>query len=188
MNDYNKKLLRKDIIISVLYNIKLNNVYTCKEKVEKILDNQCLCLSNEEFKIKRLINSYIYMCMNSNQSINIELLGQMFYLLNNEMIDESLSKKIVEMYYQNIDNSIYYITSLIHLYIINNIKKRNKEFAFLISSLIFLKHNKRMIVLYDVYREKYEEIIIQNNLSNLILFLYRVERKFFSNKFYKNFI
>lgn len=178
MDDYNKYFLKKDIINSVLYNIKLSNIYTCKMHIEKIYDDECTCFSNNDLKIKRLINSYVYISMNVSRPINNELIAQIFYLLNNEIVDVNLSEKIIEMYYQNRDQSIYYIASLIHLFIINNIKLRNNEFAFLISSLIFLKHNKRMIVLYDVYREKYEKIIINNNLSKLILFLYQVEKKF----------
>ena len=76
---------------------------------------------------------------NIHQSFKEELFIQSYFLLTNEILEESISKQIIEIYYKNVDTSPHTLASLVHLYIINNVKNKNIEFAFLISNYIMLK-------------------------------------------------
>lgn len=97
-------------------------------------------MTKEELFVKRLFNSSNYIFNNINQIFNEETINAIYYLLTNTLIDKKIATEIVKLYYKNIDNSVYYLTAVIHLFIINNIN--NIEFAFIVSEFIMLKKKK----------------------------------------------
>ena len=113
---------------------------------------------------------------NIHQSFKEELFIQSYFLLTNEILDESISKQIIEIYYKNVDTSPHTLASLVHLYIMNNIKNKNIEFAFLISNYIMLKKERWFLMPYDYCHKDYKEAIENKDISSLIRIFYDIEQ------------
>ena len=164
------------IIINFIYLItKLSNMSIIQERVRKINYDEFKCITLQEKEIKRLSNSCDYLFHNMNQVFVEELLTQSYFLLTNELLEESIAKKMIEIYYKNIDVAPHSLATLLHLYIIHNIKKRNIEFAFLISNYIMLKKERWFLMPYEYCHNDYREAIENNDLSSLIRIFYDIE-------------
>lgn len=146
-----------------------------KERIDQIVNDEIRCLTNEESRTKRLISSLNYLFNNINQVFNEEILNQLYFLLTNMLIDKEISSKIIQIYYKNIDNSSHYLSALIHLYIINNIKERAIEYAFIISELIMLKQNNTLIIPYEFSHQKYIQAIRNCDLQLLVRIFLEIE-------------
>lgn len=151
----------------VFYILYLCKAKIPKEKIGQIMRDEIRCLTEEELFIKRLINSLIYLFNNINQLFNEEMLKKLYYLLTNLLIDKELAGKIIQLYYENIDCSAYYLTALIHLYITDNIKEKPIEYAFIISELIMFKKKKTLIIPYEFSHQKYNRAIRNSDLQLL---------------------
>ena len=146
-----------------------------KEKIDRIIKDEFNCLTDEEKKIKNFVNSLKLIFDNINQCFDNEILLQSYYLLTNSLLDTQVVDNLLKIYYENIDNSVYYLTSLIHLYIIENIKNRNIEYAFIISEFIFLKKNKTLLIPREFIFDSYNQIVCKNDFSKLIVLLFEME-------------
>lgn len=154
----------------------LNNIHLSIERIKSITEDKLMCLSDEEISIKRFSNSCNYIFNNINQVFKEEILDQAYYLLNNELPNKDITKNIIELYYQNYDNSTEYLSSLIHLFIIKNIEKRNIEFAFLVSNYIIQKREGAFLIPYEYSHSEYLRAIKNNNLSNLMRVFFDIKR------------
>lgn len=159
----------------VFYILYLCKTKIRKEKIGQIMRDEIRCLTEEELFIKRLINSLIYLFNNINQLFNEEMLNKLYYLLTNLLIDKELAGKIIQLYYENIDCSAYYLTALIHLYITGNIEENAIEYAFIVSELIMLKKNNTLLIPYEFTHQKYNQAIRNNDLSLLFRVFLEIE-------------
>ena len=75
---------------------------------------------------------------NIHQPFKEELFIQSYFLLTNEILEESISKQIIEIYYENVDTSPHTLASLVHLYITYNLKNKNIGYAFDKSQMEYL--------------------------------------------------
>jgi predicted nucleotidyltransferase len=144
-----------------------------KEKIKSIYNDEYKCITKEEIKIKRLVNSCKYIFNNINQTFREEFIIQSYYLLTNELINNNIVNNLIEIYYKNFDSSSHYLASLIHLFIINQLN--NIEYAFIISNLIMLKKERYFLIPYDYCIDKYKTIINEKNMVKLILLFYDIE-------------
>lgn len=103
------------------------------------------------------------------------MLNQSYFLLTNELLENEIATKIIEMYYKKIDVAPHSLTALLHLYITNNITKNNIEFAFLISNYVMLKKNRWLLMPYEYCHKDYKEAIKSKDLSSLIRIFYDIE-------------
>jgi len=142
---------------------------------EKIFEDVYNCITTQELSSKRLCNSSNNIFSNINQSIREELIIQTYFLLTNELIDHTIANKILELYYKNIDVAPHSLAASLHLFIINNVKKSNIKFAFLISNYIMLKKNRWFLMPYEYCHKDYKEAIKSNDLSSLIRIFYDIE-------------
>lgn len=166
----------KKSIINLIYFIsKYYNQGIIQERIKNIHNDSFQCITKQELEIKRYSNSCNYMFNNVNQSFKEELLIQSYFLLTNEVLGESITKKIIEIYYKNFDTSSHSLASLVHLYIINNVKNKNIEFAFLISNYIMLKKERSFLMPCDYCHKDYKEAIENNDISSLIRIFYDIE-------------
>ena len=139
-------IMIKKINKLVFYIFVLRKYKIPKERIDQIVNDEISCLTDEETMTKRFVNSLKYLFNNINQVFNEEILNHLYFLLTNMLLDKEISSKIIQLYYGNIDNSTYYLTAIIHLYITNNIKISAIEYAFIVSELIMLKKNKSLII------------------------------------------
>ena len=163
-------------LINLIFYISKNSYYSFNcEQVKKIFADELTCISNEETKIKRMSDSLTYLLGNINQSFDKDILNKAYFLLSNKLIDITILKKILELYYKNIDVAPHSLSALLHLYIINNIEKDNIEFAFLISNYIMLKKDRWFLIPYEYCHNDYKETIRNKDLSSLIRIFYDIE-------------
>lgn len=147
-----------------------------KEKINKVVDDETKCLTEEEKNIKRFSNSFNYLFNNVNQTFDNELINNSYYLLSNKQLSSEIVNKIISLYYENFDNSVYTLNSIIHLFIANNIEEKNIEFAFLISNYIMKKKDKGFLIPYEYSHIQYKRAIKGGNLSDLIRVLFDIEQ------------
>jgi len=167
--------MEKNKIKLIYYLSKLCGILFIQEQMKKIFEDVYNCITTQELSSKRLCNSSNYIFSNINQSIREELIIQTYFLLTNELIDPTIANKILELYYKNIDVAPHSLAALLHLFIINNVKKSNIEFAFLISNYIMLKKDRWFLMPYEYCHSDYREAIEKNDLSSLIRIFYDIE-------------
>lgn len=168
---YEQKLIHKFIYyICILTNHKIP-----KEKIIQIANDEIKCLTEEEFYLKRLVNTFNHLMNNVNQTLNGDIVNQLYFLLTNQLLDEKILKELVCVYYENYDNSAHYIASILHLFIIHNIKQESIEFAFLISNYVMVKKNKGILIPYEYVHLYYQRAIDTNQLSDLIRVFFDIE-------------
>lgn len=161
---YEQKLIHKFIYyIGIFTNHKIP-----KAKIIQIANDEIQCLTEEEFYLKRLVNAFSHLINNVNQTFNSDIINQLYFLLTNQLLDEHILKELVCLYYANYDSSAHYLASLLHLFIIGNIKQESIEFAFLISNYVMMKKKKGMLMLYEYAHLYYQRAIDTNQLSDLI--------------------
>ncbi len=165
----------KQIINLIYFITKYFNKSIIQERIKEIVNDEFKCITKEELDIKRLSNSINYLFHNINQSFNEELVNQSYFLLSNELLDNNIINEIIEIYYKNIDSSPHSLASLLHLYIINHINKRNIEYAYLISNYIMIKNDRWFLIPYEYIFKDYKEAIENNDMSSLIRIFYDIE-------------
>mgnify|MGYP000304344423 CR=1 FL=1 len=162
--------------INIIYFVKkIINETIVQERIKEIVYDKFTCLTNQELSIKRFDNSFKYIINNIHQTFNIEMIIQSYFMLTNELFDNDIATKLIELYYKNIDVATHSLAALLHLYIINNIEKNNIEFAFLISNYIMLKKDRWFLMPYEYCHNDYKEAIDSNDLSSLIRIFYDIE-------------
>ena len=162
--------------INIIYFVKkIINETIVQERIKEIVYDKFTCLTNQELSIKRFDNSFKYIINNIHQTFNIEMIIQSYFMLTNELFDNDIATKLIELYYKNIDVATHSLAALLHLYIINNIEKNNVEFAFLISNYIMLKKGRWFLMPYEYCHNDYRQSIENNDLSSLIRIFYDIE-------------
>lgn len=165
--------MKKNINKIIFYIFVLINHKIPRRKIEQITKDEIKCFTEEELRIKRLFNALNYIFNNINQTLNEEMLNALHYLLTNSLLDQEIVGKIVALYYENIDNSAYYLSALIHFFIINNID--NIEFAFTVSELVMLKKKKTLLIPRDFSHAKYRNVILNKDFSLLVRLMFEME-------------
>lgn len=120
-----------------------------------------------------MVNSLNYLFNNINQEFDEETIKALYYLFTNTLIDKTIANEIVKLYYKNIDNSAYYLSALVHLFIIKT--TNNIEFAFIVSELIMLKKNKNVIIPRTYSHGNYTDAIVNKDLSLLVSLMFEME-------------
>lgn len=165
--------IKKKISKIMFYLLFLVDRKVTKAKIDQIINDEIKCLTDEEIYIKRLSNALNYVFNNVNQIFNEENLNVVYYLLTNSLLDKEISNKIVMTYYENIDNSAYYLTTLIHTLIIDNTS--NVEFAFIVSEFIMLKKKKTLLVPRDFVHNDYKNAILSKDFSLFVKLMLEME-------------
>lgn len=167
-------------------NIKIKQYYRFVEFTLKLLKHELshtrtklLCLdefkgeTKEELLLKRFANSTLYILNNANQTISKDTLKTLYYLLNLEVLEEEKCSEILKEIYLEYDSNTYYNAAKIHLYILEQELQEKEKFAFLLSNLLLIRKEKRIVILYDYSFKEYEEIIQSKDLYRLMLLLIR---------------
>lgn len=164
-------------IYKLIYNLYILLGYNIpQEKIIQIVTDDLKCLTEKEKNIKEFSDSFNYLFDNLNQYFDSGIIKRSYYLLTNDLLDNDITKNIVNIYYQNIDNSVHTLSSMVHLYIVNHVKKRNIEFAFLISNCIMKKKNRGFLMPYEYSHSEYKIAVKNNDLSSLIKVIFEIEQ------------
>lgn len=145
------------------------------ERFKRLILDDFKAESKEEKEVKRFANAYLYILNNINQSVTKEVLQESYYLLTHECLDEEISRQILETYYMNYDENSHYVAMLVHFKILQLVKVRNIEFAFMISNLIMLKKERYPLIPYEYMYEVYKQTIENKNKDKLMVIFSQIE-------------
>ena len=181
------------MIINEKINIKL--YYRFVKYVSKMLKNE---LPHERYKlitfdeynaqtkvekrVKRLAEAYLYLMNNVNQTLDEKIIETTYFILTHELLEKEITKKILKEYYKNYGETSHYLAVLIHLNVLENIKKQQYEFAFIMSNYIMLKKKRYPLIPYTYYVKEYFESIKEKDKNKLTKVFIDIESITFENK------
>lgn len=145
------------------------------ERFKRIILDDFKAESKEEKEVKQFANAYLYILNNINQSVAKEMIQEAYYLLTHEVLDEELLKQILETYYMYYDENSHYVAMMVHFKILEFIKIRNIEFAFMISTLIMFKKGRYPLIPYEYMFDIYRKTIEQKNKDKLMVIFSEIE-------------
>ncbi len=167
-------LIENDIDLKAYYRfveflLKLVKYDLPHERFKNIILDNYKAESNVEKEVKQTANAYLYALNNINQSCSKEMIQDIYYLLTHKQLKENIINEILETYYVNLNEDVIYLASMIHLKIIEKVKKRKTELAFIITNWIMLKNKRNPIILYENAFKRYKAIIKNKNQQELML-------------------
>lgn len=145
------------------------------ERFKRLILDDFKAESKEEKEVKRFANAYLYILNNLNQSVTKELLQESYYLLTHECLDEEISKQILETYYMHYDENSHYVAMLVHFKILELVRVRSIEFAFMISNLVMSKKERYPLIPYEYMYEVYKQTIENKNKDKLMILFSQIE-------------
>lgn len=142
------------------------------ERYKQIVLDIIEAQSEEEIKVKRLSNAFIYVLNNTKQSLEKEQLNNIYYLLTNDFLDDFIINRLLKRYYININCDIEHKVLYIHNQIIGLEIKRKIEFAFLVSSLLMVKEGRGALVPFGAI---FDEYLVSTKMEDetRLLFLFK---------------
>lgn len=173
-------LVSKEINVKQYYRFveftsRLVGYFLPHERFKRIILDDFKAESKEEKEVKQFANAYLFIVNNICQSVTNDLLQESYYLLTHEQLKQEISKQILETYYMNYDENSHYVAMLIHLKILELVKTRNIEFAFMISNLIMLKKGRYPLIPYEYRYEIYKKTIQEQNKDELMMLFSEME-------------
>lgn len=150
-------------IVKNTHILKSNNIPY--EKIKKIILAIDKPMSNEELHIKNFSDTFLYLLRNINTSFNTNLIIKTYYILTNQILNEKISKKIVEEYYLYNDESPHFKAIKIHECIIKNIYPSNIEMAIMFANYVMIQDKRRPLIVSPSFFERYKKIILNTNVS-----------------------
>lgn len=145
------------------------------ERFKRLILDDFKAESREEKEVKQFANAYLYILNNIHQSVTNELLQETYYLLNHEQLDKEISKQILETYYMNYDENSHYVAMMIHFKILELVRVRSIEFAFMISNLVMFKKGRYPLISYEHIYGIYKKTIENQNKDKLMVLFSEME-------------
>ncbi len=184
-------LISKEIDIKSYYRFiefcsKLLKYNVTHERFKRLAFDDYKAESLDEIKVKQFSNAYLYMLNNANQSFTESFLQDIYYLLTHKQLSKTTSNKILQSHYINYNENIHYHVVLVHLCVLENVKQRKIEFAFIISNYVMLKNNRYPIIPYEGVHKKYKQAIRKNNINMDDLMVIFSQSEAFPNEYKKN--
>lgn len=131
--------------------------------------------SADELKVKCFAEAYLYLINNKNQSLTTTIIKKAYFLLSGVTLEEKVCKEILEVYYQHYDETSHYMAALIHFAVLDSVKERKVEFAFMMSNLIMLKKQRYPFIPYEFMFEAYFKAIEEKNINKLMYIFAEIE-------------
>lgn len=127
--------------------------------------------SEEEINVKRLSNAFLNVINNSKQTMSVELLNNIYFLLTNSFLDEFIANRILKSYYMNLNKDLLNRAVYLHNYIINLEIKRRIEFALLLTNYLMIKEGRGILVPFGSLVDEYLlNNRLEDELKQLLLF------------------
>lgn len=161
----------------VEYTLRIKKINLPHERIKKIVLDKYQAETKDELLAKKVANTYTYLLDNAKQIISKEVIKEAYFLLTAKKLNEKIIENILLVYYQNYEESSYYLASLIHLEIIKKVHERKIEFAFLISNLIMNKKKKTTLIPYQYINKHYKKAIKEKNKILLMSIFKDIEEK-----------
>lgn len=154
---------------------KMLDVDLPHERFKLIALDNLKAQSKGELKVKCFAEAYLYLTNNKNQSLTTMIIQKAYFLLSGIMLEEKVCKEILEIYYQHYDETSHYQASLIHFAVLDSVKERKVEFAFMMSNLIMLKKQRYPFIPYEFMFEAYFRAIKEKNINKLMYIFAEIE-------------
>ena len=142
-------------------NIKIKQYYRFVEFTLKLLKHE---LSHTRTKL---------LSLDEFKGETKEVIKHIYYLLNLKELEEDKCSDILKEIYIEYDSNTYYNAAKLHLYILEQELIEKEKLAFLLTILLIMRKEKRIVILYDHSFKEYEEIIQSKDLYRLMLLLIR---------------
>ena len=155
----------------------LSNINLPHERLKQISLDSYKAESEEEIAVKKIANSYLYALSNINQVINKEILSDKYYLLTKKYLKDNQIIKILEEYYKYFDESIHYLVAKVHFKVLEVVKEKAVEMAFILSNLIMIKRKRGILIPHTLIHINYKKAIKQKNINSLLYILAQIESK-----------
>lgn len=157
---------------------KLLNVGLSHERFKLLVLDDFKAESKEEFNVKNFADAYLYLTNNINQSLTTKILKNAYFLLTGITFKEEVLNKILEIYYQNYDESSHYLAALVHFAVLDSVNERKIEFAFMLSNLIMYKKKRNPFIPYKFCYDDYFKAIKERDLNKLMYVFASIEASF----------
>ena len=124
--------------------------------------------SKLEVEVKKIADAYLYLLNNINQSLTTDIIKNSYFILTGMVLDDEIAEKIIKLYYQNYDEATHYLAVLIHFCVLDNIKTKKIEFAFMLSNLIMYKRKSNPFIPFEQIYDDYFKAIIKRDVNGLM--------------------
>lgn len=145
------------------------------ERYKLIALDEYQAQSKDENDVKRFSEAYLYLLNNVNQVLTLDIIKQSYYLLTKEELGKNIGKLILETYYKNFDDISHYLATIIHFTVLDNVKTRKFEFAFMLSNLIMLKKDRFPLVPYEYMYNAYFRAAKNKSIDKLMILFSEIE-------------
>lgn len=132
--------------------------------------------TKQELDVKRFAEAYLYLVNNTNQSLTTDILRKTYYLLTDEVLENDVLDRLLEIYYKNFDETPHYLAALIHFTAISSVESRKVEFAFMLSNYVMFKNGRYPLLPIDWTFEEYRKAISENSIDELVMYFIRIEK------------
>ena len=171
----NEKIKIKHFYRFIEFISKLLKVGLPHERFKLLALDEFKAESKEEFNVKYLADAYLYLINNINQSLTTKVIKNAYFLLTGITLNEEVLTKIIEIYYQNYDESSHYLAALVHFSVLDNVKEKKIEFAFMLSNLVMYKKKRNPLIPFEFVYEKYFKAIKEKDLNKLLYVFASIE-------------
>ena len=165
------------------------------DRFKKVLYAEDSFRSEDEERIKRAYDAYLYLLYNSKNPLTNKILNTFFYIYFEKEIDKNVSLRIATKYFQYVDKPVLESSVDFHIDVFNEIDCANDEDK-LVISLIFYNYvlaknniptSKFMSADFDLYLEKKEKYLKGNKIYLYEFFLELIENgKVQDKSYYQN--
>ncbi|MBQ9449244.1 MAG: nucleotidyltransferase domain-containing protein [Acholeplasmatales bacterium] len=165
-------IVRKTVSQFIEKMFRYNGYVFNHDEYKKVVYNEREPLNNEEIKIKRYYDAYMYLLNNSKSVLDRRITNTFYYVLKEEIIDEQLNNKIINSYfylseYPPLEKAILFHQEIKELLVnYDNLDKMIIPLMFL--NYVLVKYDIPSFKLSMVNINKYESLYGKNELALFI--------------------
>lgn len=156
---------------------KLTRIDLTHETFKQICLDQYTAQTKAELGVKRFADAFRYLIDNINADVTKALIETTYFILTGRKLSKKMNERILEKYYQRIDDHAQEKACQMHLTLIDLRINSKIEFAFLLTNYILIKRGLYPIIVYPNDKKTYMDAISlrKTNPNQFYLFLVQAE-------------
>ena len=139
------------------------------ERCKQLINDDFQALLNSEIEVLKCRDSYFYLLLNSNQILTKSIIKKAYYLLSDFELEEESVNEILKTYLLNNSTKPIRQAINVHLKVLEIIKFKNIEFAFILLNYILRKKGHGILCLRVNGFNQYSKLINEKDISKLTL-------------------